>query len=33
MTAGSGDSEDPADLFAADFHPQPGEHAGRGRRR
>jgi RNA polymerase primary sigma factor len=27
MTAGSGDSEDPADLFAADFHPQPGEHA------
>ena len=27
MTAGSGDSEDPADLFAADSHPQPDEHA------
>ena len=27
MTAGSGDSEDPADVFAADFYPQPGEHA------
>ena len=27
MTAGSEDSEDPADLFAADFYPQPGEHA------
>jgi len=27
MTAGSGDSEDPADLFAADFYPRPGEHA------
>ena len=27
MTAGSGDGEDPADQFAADFSPQPGEHA------
>ena len=27
MTVGSGDSEDPADLFAAGFYPQPGEHA------
>jgi RNA polymerase primary sigma factor len=27
MTTGSGDSEDPADPSAADFHPQLGEHA------